>query len=521
MERYAGLRLGPIVGHTDAHGSRVWICVDGSLEGWELALEGRAPVPFRSTEDMPEFGTALAHVEGLAADSIFAYEVRHHGERAAAGRIRTMPEEGAVADVTFVTLSCDDDSETNAWELLELFIAEEQPRFILMVGDQIYVDEGEEDLWRTHREAPAVERRRALVQKYEKLWCRESIARIMANTPVYMTWDDHDIRDGWGSFAADSRYLAEQHPQAQPIHERYDAFFRDAADAFEHFQACLAPSAGLTGSRPFALRCGRLLVVVPDLRSQRDFARPELPVLGEEQWSFVDSVAAGIDDSVDVIAIATSVPIVDVDPAGKLHRLFRDRTDDIDKLLEGDLEAVDALLYRGDNPLSALVSTLTGFTIDPDFRIAKALGFRISDLDDVRDKWSYASNRPEQLRLIETFARAAHAGRQGRDPRRLFFLGGDIHVGAVFELEIAQPPLSAQCVITSGISKNAPLPEVVGVLVDREFEVSPDVHARLDYVVNKVNFAATRITYVDGLPRIDHRIMSLHNDTDASTDEKA
>jgi hypothetical protein len=51
-----------------------------------------------------------------------------------------------------------------------------------------------------------------------------------------MMWDDHDIRDGWGSFAPDSPTLAALYPRGKPIFDQYNAFFEDARDVSWHFQ---------------------------------------------------------------------------------------------------------------------------------------------------------------------------------------------------------------------------------------------------------------------------------------------
>lgn len=511
METTSTLVIGPIVGHTDSASSRIWIHVEGSLDGWQLNVAGvgiRRFVPTDAASN--EFGTAIAIADGLTPDTTYRYTVDYRGAAQREGSFRTMPPDGSDADISFVTLSCDDDREPNAWQRLADLCAEDRPRFILMVGDQIYTDEGEEDLWKLHLDSPSTLRRRAIAAKHEKLWATEPIATIMANTPCYMTWDDHDIRDGWGSFAADSPTLAALYPVAEPIHQRFRAFFNDAADVYYHFQACRNPgeAAGGSNARPYAFRCGKLLVVVTDSRGERDFARPDCPILGPEQWEFIDGLLAEIDPGIDAIAVVTAVPIVDLDPDGKVHRFFEDRTDDIDLLMEGDAQGIDDLLYRRDNPVAGFASLIAGVTVDRNFRVAKALGFRVTDLDDMRDKWSYVSNRGEQLRLLTAFARACTQGREPGRPRSLVFLGGDIHVGAIFSIDMTDPPLQAQCVITSGIAKNAPIPEVKGVLVDESFEVSPGIHATLDLVINKVNFAQTAITFAASTPTLRHTIIT-------------
>ncbi len=55
------------------------------------------------------------------------------------GTVRTMPRPGSMADILFVTISCSDWKRDGAWLQLEQFVRDQQPRFILMIGDQVYL----------------------------------------------------------------------------------------------------------------------------------------------------------------------------------------------------------------------------------------------------------------------------------------------------------------------------------------------------------------------------------------------
>ncbi len=507
-EKYAGdvtaaagnaLLLGPIVGHTDATSSRIWIQVEGALSDWRVDVDGREPVTFVSTESRtPEFGTAIATIEGLEADTLYTYTVRHGiGAPASTGSFRTMPADDSILPITFVTLSCNDDREPNAWQLLQEFIEAEKPRFLLMIGDQVYLDESDDaNVWQLTFDSPRATRRQAMVQKYEKLWAVEPLATILRNIPSYMTWDDHDIRDGWGSFAGDSPTLAAASDEAAAIVAKYRAYFEDAYDVYYHFQTCRNPRGDVgieSKATPFSFRCGRLQVIVPDGRTDRDFARPANAILGDAQWRWLEVEAAAIAPDIDAIAVATSVPIVDLDPDGQVHRFFRERTDDVDLLRKGDEEGLFKLLAKSDSPLAALPSLIAAATFDREYRVAKALGFRVGDLDDVRDKWSYGPNNAEQERLLRLFSKATNRKDQPR--RALSFYGGDIHVGAIFTVEMQDEGTSFECVVSSGIAKSAPIPEVHGVLVDSSFDVAPGIHAELQSVVNAVNFGTTTASF--------------------------
>ena len=47
----------------------------------------------------------------------------------------------------------------------------------------------------------------------------------MANVPIYMMWDDHDIRDGFGSLASDSETLVQKYPRGKDIFDKCITFF--------------------------------------------------------------------------------------------------------------------------------------------------------------------------------------------------------------------------------------------------------------------------------------------------------
>jgi len=510
------LLLGPIVGHTTTTSSCVWIRVDDHPSNWLLRVEGREPLAFEPTDGTRnEFGTAIARVEGLEPSQAYHYGVTRFASDApyASGVIRTMPPLDSDEPIRFVTLSCNDDREPSAWHILSEYVEREKPHFVLMVGDQIYTDEGEEDLWELYKDKPGPERRQAIAAKHQKVWAHRATAWVMANVPVYMTWDDHDIRDGWGSFAGDSATLAAEHPDSEHIYRRYRSYFDDCYDAFYHFQAVHNPPvAPMAGSKalPFVFRAGRLLVVGPDSRTDRDFARKELSILGLGQWQCIEDAVVTAGADVAAFAVATSVPIVDLSPNSKVHRLYRGRSEDIDLFKAGDQDGLEALRYQKDNPLAVIASVMGAF--DPTFQVARKLGFRVGELDDVRDKWSYEGNLAEQARLLSLFFDACAPSRVHSGGRNVCFLAGDIHVGALLEIEDRSTELTATSVVTSGIAKTAPIPEVIGVLIDRDFDASDRYHVHLNEVINAVNFATTTVTFDRGRAQFKHDIHYLDGD---------
>lgn len=168
---------------------------------------------------------------------------------------------------------------------------------------------------------------------------------FMASVPTYMMWDDHDIRDGWASVATDSPTLAGRYSRGRELFSKNNAYFEDARDVYWHFQGCHnptptgdrslpnyidgPPSPGQRRAMPFVFRCGRLVVLVLDARGDRDVFRKDYPILGTEQWGFIDTVFTNLPADVEALAVMTPTPIASMDPNGQVQNLLGDRTDDV------------------------------------------------------------------------------------------------------------------------------------------------------------------------------------------------
>ncbi|GGE00631.1 hypothetical protein GCM10011529_03610 [Polymorphobacter glacialis] len=215
------LVLGPVVGHTDFRSSRVWIEVAGDPADYTLRVQGAGQFAFVSTEAPGplEFRTAIAIADGLRADWQYRYTVLRRGKAVADGRgtFRTMPDPGSQGAFNFVAISCNVKSVKGAWPALAKYIADTKPRFLLMCGDQLYLDEGGIDLFSAEKRKLSREKRRAAIaEKYRLHWSLPETRDVLANIPVYMVNDDHDIRDGWGSSASDSPTMVGATPAAKP-----------------------------------------------------------------------------------------------------------------------------------------------------------------------------------------------------------------------------------------------------------------------------------------------------------------
>ncbi len=120
------------------------------------------------------------------------------------------------------------------WKRLAREIAAGEVDLIVHAGDQVYAD----DVVKRHASAARrakdhASMLRVLTEEYrrlyvERFWTVPEVAAVLTSCPSIMTWDDHDIDEGWGSNPNDD----------QPYRR---LFFRAAQQAFAEFQASIGP----------------------------------------------------------------------------------------------------------------------------------------------------------------------------------------------------------------------------------------------------------------------------------------
>jgi hypothetical protein len=511
--RIQRLRLGPVVGHTDDASSRVWIQVVDDPRNYALRVEGAGVFPFLSTEGgVLEFRTGIALATGLRADWSYRYTVLRAGRTVpgASGSFRTAPGPSSMTNLTFCVISCTSAEREGAWEAFADYVDRAKPHFVLLVGDQVYFDEDKPDVFADHFRSTAETRRRAMAAKYRPNWSRSPVRRILANVPTYMVWDDHDIRDGWGSSAADSPTLAAKYPRGRRIYDQSVAYFEDARDVYWHFQRVRAPLPGdildpgmdnyvgappLHGQRqamPYVFRCGRLVVLMLDSRGDRDVFRNADPILGTEQWQFIDRVFANLPAEVEALAVVTPTPIASLDPDGNVMKLMGNRTDDIEAFKRGDEEELfhpESTEDIADLGLAALGARATRLLGQP----VNLGSFKVSNIDEARDQWSHKYSRREQAELIRKAAAARLTNRPGGSPRGLVFLSGDIHMGCMFDIEVLRPKAKIASLTSSGISQVEDRTLVLGIFVDENVPVSFGIQSTLRDVIPDFNFGVVEV----------------------------
>jgi hypothetical protein len=245
---------------------------------------------------------------------------------------------------------------------------------------------------------------------------------------------------------------------------------------------------------PFVFRCGRVLVLVTESRTERDVFRDELPILGREQWQFIDKVFANLPPEIETLLVTTPTPIASIDPHGQVMKLMGDRTDDIEAFKRGDEEGVldpHSSEDLGDLALAIAGHKLTSLTGTP-----VNLGiFKVANLDEARDQWSHKFARPEQELMLRKAAQARFTNRNGSKGRELIFLSGDIHVGCIFDITMSDSSYKIVSLTSSGISAKQEVEAdlFVGTFVDEDFKVAGGIRSVLREIVPDFNFSVVQI----------------------------
>ena len=509
------LKLGPIVGHTDDTTSKVWIQVFDDPRDYKLRVAGAGSFDFVSTEPLGmEFHTAIARATGLRSDWKYAYSILRRGRRVVGGKgsFRTMPDPTSMAPIVFCAISCNTLATDGVWPQMAKFIRDAQPSFLLMMGDQVYIDEDDPNIFKLHYDSDSATRRRALAEKYRLSWSRKVIQQTFADIPTYMVWDDHEIRDGFGSLACDSPTLAAQYPRGAKMFARSDVYFQDCRDVYWHFQGCHNPLQGDTAgpslpnyikdppagtprrAMPFVFRCGRVLILVTESRTERDVFRAQFPILGAEQWQFIEKVFANLPPEIETLAVMTPTPIASIDPHGQTMKLMGDRTDDIEAFKRGDEHGV--LDPHSSESLGDLAAAIAGHELTNLTGTPVNLGaFKVSNIDEARDQWSHKFARPEQEDLLRKAAKARFTNRNGSNGRELIFLSGDIHVGSIFDVSMSDPSYNIVSLTSSGISAKQEVKAdlFVGSFVDEDFKVAGGIRSVLREIVPDFNFGIVEV----------------------------
>jgi PhoD-like phosphatase len=354
----AQLVLGPLLRYVSETEATIWVETD---ERCEVEVLGRRE---------PTFGVgghhyALVRIEGLEPGGFYEYEVLLDGEPRwpqAGGNlppsaIRTFSP-GKAVDICFgscrvaapheepFTQSKDEDED--GYELDALYVLarqmtrddrDEWPELLLLLGDQVYVDEGSpaaRERIRARRDTSQPPGEEVIdfeeyTWLYEEAWRDPLIRWLFSTVSTSMVWDDHDMSDDWNI----SRSWHEEMDRKEWWHERavggimsywiYQhlgnlspreldendvyARVRSNADATvplrEWAKSIDSTAAGTRWS--FCRDIDGVRAIMMDSRAARVLTRERRSMFDDEVWDWIVEHASG---DFDHLLIGTTVPFL-------------------------------------------------------------------------------------------------------------------------------------------------------------------------------------------------------------------
>ncbi len=196
--------MGPVVGAVTPHSVALW--VRGREAGPVYAWIGRQPdladarLAAQGQRRQDRSHAAVVHVTNLRPATRYYYALTAVPQRPQrAGpfpSFRTAPREDAAGPFTFVFGSCfaprNPFGDAAVQRLLALLDGPDAPDFGLLIGDQVYPDQG----WANGLGRPALtldDYREVYRYAWRETAWREALARL----PWFMMWDDHEVDNDW------------------------------------------------------------------------------------------------------------------------------------------------------------------------------------------------------------------------------------------------------------------------------------------------------------------------------------
>ena len=432
----------------------MWVETDSECEVEVLGCRDR-------TFEVAGHHYALVHLTGLAEGAETPYAVSLNGlpmwppsDDTRAGTIRTLRDDAplrlafgscrvAVPHEPPYTLTKDEDEEgkgSDALYALAMRMMSQAsglwPHALVMLGDQVYADEGSpaaREFIRGRRDverAPGIET--ADFEEYTRLywesWREPTIRWLFSTVPSTMIFDDHEVADDWNSsqawmdeqwrlpwyrerlISAYMSYWIYQHiGNLSPTELAADAQWRAVRAATGDAEPVLRAFAERAARSPdgtlwsFSRDFGRTRLVVVDSRGGRLLAEDRRRMVDDAQWRWIVEHARG---DVDHLLIGSSLPV---------------------------------FLVQGVHYLESWNEAVCGGAWG---RIAARLGERLRRAFDLEHWPAFHASFDQMVALLG----AVGGGARGTAPATVVMLGGDVH-----HAYIAQVGFPARAGVTSAV----------------------------------------------------------------------
>jgi len=291
--------------------------------------------------------------------------------------------------------------------------------FVIGGGDQAYTDGDDKiSIWAflkkykddVLKEKPPM-RRDLMLSWYNDIyrgyWGFRDLRRVFGNYPNYMTWDDHEIMDGWGSYESKDleTVLAdgivetkkEKRQNRKLMYEMFDA----ACKAYHFFQHSHNPDTGIS------------LATLLDRETIRD-----------RKWHY------------DFVAKGCAFFCMDVRGHKSMDVHAPNYEDEVSLLGKQQLADFEQWLKRDETGEAKAVFIVSAVPFLHWKQYVMDIGEVINPggtRDDVRDEWDHVKNHTERNRVMDAIFdfSAKH------DNKKVFILSGDVHSAACFQFKLA------------------------------------------------------------------------------------
>ena len=274
--------------------------------------------------------------------------------------------------------------------------------FLIAGGDQVYVDGVDAlSIWQHLNDVmckkekgeilPDIEIMKSWYRKiYRGYWGFDAVRRVFSSFPTYMTWDDHEICDGWGSrcLVNDSKNLKEKNDlhkilpnlakkgfnedEGQELIDRMKTAAFKVYDEYQH-----SHNNKKEGQHDYSFthkECAEFYVL--DVRGHRNISSFSHKILGKNQMNRFENHVKNLNDNIKFLFVVSAVPV-----------------------------------YYA-----------CSLAIEKGHKFRDELG------DDLRDQWEWDGHKEERRALMDILFKAAKRG------IKVCILSGDVHVSAAFEL---------------------------------------------------------------------------------------
>ena len=442
----AKMTLGPVIGKVTDTTARVLVEADGGAQV-TCTLTGPDVPAIEQKKKLPKNRPTVFSFTGLQPST--PYSVTLDGLTAPrVGRVITLATDPDRLNLAVV--SCNNTprrGETELWQdLFQRYVATGDVQLVLHVGDQVYGDRAFEGALRVLDGKPkaTASQKRKILELYRQLyrwaWNHPPTRAVLATVPNLMIWDDHEIRDDWGSRSSDKSVGTPEYligTLARRVYREYqrqlwDDFDTDAdppTEELEHHEHVWGP----------------IGVLFVDQRGGRSFAYdPARPYLGTTQWdSITKSLTTGPLSRVRALIVVTSVPLV----------------------------------YLG-TTTSSLGSVV---------------------VNDLCDHWAFGPHQKEQIEMLRTLRQ----WKESAMDRDLMVVAGDVHIGGETEIRHNGHPVFRQ-LISSGITNSAPpllAYAAIRLLLEQEESIGSSYTFEHANFTNKRNFGIVLVRIPAGAQR--------------------